>query len=336
MFMLVHLLISNPSPAQARGRGQGGRGSGVDGQALRTATAASAATLAEGHLGFGVLGILTRADNMDRRITVRKTWLSEIHRKDIVVRFLLDKRTPALWEEHQRHKDLMFLDSKYSGRAVRFGEKLALWLKLAHATWPNAAWVGKADDDIYICESAIMLIQAKLTPTAYLGWMHQLSLGSILSGLDAKDPAIGVDSNLLMRADEMFVILGSELVRRIAKRRYCDSDVDRTCGCKVQSADCDLQDTDYGGTSLAIWLSSYDDVDIVALNLFVAHSVPPQLVDACQRVVTQPATERKICDTHAVYHPCKSTSDIEKMFASLHNPSIVKPQANRSLVGERN
>ena len=73
---------------------------------------------------------------------------------NIVHKFLLDTRTAELEAEHEQHNDIHFLNSHYSGRAVRFGEKLYLWLKYAHATYPNASYFGRVDDDTYACGGA--------------------------------------------------------------------------------------------------------------------------------------------------------------------------------------
>ena len=49
---------------------------------------------------------------------------------------------------------------------------------------------------------------------------------------------------LRYRADEMFIMLGAELVRRIVQRRYCDRQDGAESACDPRV---DLYDTDYGG-----------------------------------------------------------------------------------------
>ena len=68
------------------------------------------------------------------------------------------------------------------------------------------------------------------------------------------------------RADEMFVILGVEIARRIANRRYCG--LQHLEGCNLKE---DLFDTNYGGTSLGLWLTPYTDVNVVAINAMGVH-----------------------------------------------------------------
>ena len=68
---------------------------------------------------------------------------------------------------------------------------------------------------------------------------------------------------LRRRSDEAFVMLGSALRDFIVQRTYCN-DLD-TCD-KAK----ELYDTGYGGTSLGLWLSTYDQslLGVTALNDF--------------------------------------------------------------------
>ena len=197
---------------------------------------------------FGVVGVLSADGHAALRQAQRKTWIRggrEASAKDkggggagVEVVFLLDRPTAATAREAAARGDVRFLNASFSGRANHFGEKLALWLRLARRWFPGAAFVAKVDDDAYVCAHAWDAVWARASPRMYLGWFHRH--GS-------------------HRADEMFVVLGAELVDRLAARRYCGSA--GTCD-RAR----DLVDTGYAGTSLGIWLGAYRDVAEVDLR----------------------------------------------------------------------
>ena len=58
-------------------------------------------------------------------------------------KFLLDNETPELLEEQAKYGDILFIESKYSGKAYRFGEKLYRWLKYAVEHFSDAELIVK-------------------------------------------------------------------------------------------------------------------------------------------------------------------------------------------------
>ena len=123
----------------------------------------------------GVVGIISRDADLDLRDGQRRTWvcanLSSAPR--VVVRFLLDRPSNATLEEAATRRDVLFLHAQFSGRGVRFGEKMYLWLMLSRKLFPDAAWVAKVDSDVYICAARMWpFVWHHWTPRVYLGWAH--------------------------------------------------------------------------------------------------------------------------------------------------------------------
>ncbi|XP_069130519.1 uncharacterized protein [Argopecten irradians] len=196
-----------------------------------------------------VLGMLSPFSHTQFREGQRHTWISTMQRLNselpfrIIYKFLIDIPTNDTIKENNKYNDIVFLNATHQGRAVRFGEKLYLWLRYVHKTYPDALLAGKVDDDTFLCVPQIFVRLSQLkSQRLYYGWKHSKFTNDVKI------------VNVKERIDEMFVILGKDLIERIAKRRYCT-------GTKC-NANVDLIDTDFGGTSLGSWLSIYDDIDI--------------------------------------------------------------------------
>ena len=189
-----------------------------------------------------VIGILSHRANGKLRDATRATWMTSVP-SDVRVYFLLDQNSSEVAKEQAKHNDIIVINSKYSGRANHFGEKLYRWLKLALDLFPNAEAISKMDDDAYLCPRELVSgIYSKLTPLLYYGYMHK--------------PNSPGRFGLVKRIDEAMVVLGRELATRIATRSYCPYQ----SGC----ADGSLVDTNFGGTSLGLWVGAYDDIKAVA------------------------------------------------------------------------
>ena len=67
-------------------------------------------------------------------------------------------------------------------------------------------------------------------------------------------------------SDEMFVILGRTLMNKILSKKYCYQDNEQTCASLNQHFD-----TNAGGQSLGLWLSSIKDVSVLPLNDVALH-----------------------------------------------------------------
>jgi hypothetical protein len=188
-----------------------------------------------------VLGILSREDNRELRDAIRQTWAAT---DACIVPFLIDAPTRATSKEAEQFKDVVFLGSPYRGRAVRFGDKLFRWFCHAARAYPNAPWVGKSDDDVFADLDAVFkYIRPRLSPLLYGGRVH----GSSTLAPTKSD-----------RIDEAFVLVGMALVQRLVRRQYCLNST--SCG------PAGLIDTNFGGTSLGLWLSAYNDVEVLPMN----------------------------------------------------------------------
>lgn len=192
----------------------------------------------------GVIGILSRTTNEKLRTAIRNTWAK--HTKYPIF-FIIDKPSLLTLREHELNNDIAFINTTYTGRAVRFGDKLIRWFNFVLKSFSNVAWIAKTDDDIYMhTHQVFKLIKLHYSPLMYMGYRHH--------------PGNRINAN--SRMDEAFVVIGIELATRLVSRRYCNN----TSAC---DRDRDLHDTNYGGTSLGIWLSIYDDIYAVNINYVI-------------------------------------------------------------------
>ncbi|XP_071175124.1 uncharacterized protein [Mytilus edulis] len=190
-----------------------------------------------------VIGILTCDSTADRRASQRNTWISTmVQYADklpfrIVYKFVFDHPSNASIYENHIYNDIVYLNVTHHGWAVKFGEKLYKWLQYLHTNYPDALIAAKMDDDVFLCIPQITArLYELLSPTLYYGWRRSR----------ANSPEI----------DEMFVVLGMDLIKRIMERKYCgESD------CHSHT---DLINHNFAHTALYNWLSIYNDVDLYA------------------------------------------------------------------------
>ena len=117
----------------------------------------------------------------------------------------------------------------------------------------NLQYVVKMDDDVVLCPRQLFQFfnQTGIHSKTYAGWFHNIEQTNISHH---------------KRADECFVMLGRFLVSKIVSKQYCDHNTQNTCDSFGQRFD-----TNYGGTSLGIWLSEMNDVDSFPLNNRLEH-----------------------------------------------------------------
>ncbi|XP_063442127.1 uncharacterized protein LOC134722435 [Mytilus trossulus] len=192
------------------------------------------------HKPLFVIGILTCDENADRRAAQRKTWISTmIQYADqlpfrIVYKFVFDYPSNASILENYMYNDIVYLNVTHHGWAVSFGEKLYKWLQYIHSHYPDASIAAKMDDDVFLCIPQITTrLHELLTPTLLYGWRRTTS----------NAPEI----------DEMFVVLGIDLIKRIVDRKYC--------GKSKCDSHTDLIGHNFAHIALYDWLSIYNDVD---------------------------------------------------------------------------
>lgn len=219
----------------------------------------------DSHQRYGVVGILSAAHNQCYRMAQRLTFIpNTAETYHVKVYFLIDRPHPSLQREQELYRDILYLNATYSGRAVRFGEKLALWFQLARKLHPDAAFVAKMDDDCVLCNNVLWpFVWQHVAPDLYLGRMDNYT-DYVQHGASAA--AI----RKFIRHDELFVVLGMELIERITDRRYCHhNNVSDAC-----DPTRDLFDTGFGGTSLGTWLEAYDDFTVVTFQDYFAQHRP--------------------------------------------------------------
>ena len=179
---------------------------------------------------------------------IRKSWINDLPTNVCYV-FLFDQ---AEYIPKNESFDSISINATYEGRAVRFGEKLYRYFSyvINDPNLENVKYIVKMDDDAVLCPLRLFeyLHSKKMNPRSYVGWFHNM---------DSWKSKVDYDH----RSDQMFVLLGRELVTRIASKTYCAQETKKDCDSLGQ-----LFDTNYGGTSLGIWLSTMNDIDPLPMN----------------------------------------------------------------------
>lgn len=143
-----------------------------------------------------VLGIFSIDQRGDWRRAHRETWMLhqrnariEQHKGGILTKFVLRGVGAAAGtlREWRRERDVLFLKAPAAlGRSSGPLISLVLWLRCASMAWPNADFIGKADDDVWIRVPSVALAlgqahtfaaatAATTDPAIYWGWMETFS-----------------------------------------------------------------------------------------------------------------------------------------------------------------
>lgn len=166
-----------------------------------------------------------------------------------------------------------------------------LWFQIARSWFPNHDLIGKADDDVYLCQN--ILIQ-KLTqdnhPYLYWGWQWFFEDSFGHEKYRGQFPSIKYDCgenncikdcpkdkrnitthahkhcyygqvNEHVRMDEFLVVLGSKLVDKILEKEYCIEDKIEICQKQGK-----LFDTNFAGQSLGLWLNQLQQENVKLEN----------------------------------------------------------------------
>lgn len=200
-------------------------------------------------------------------------------------------------------KDILYLNSSFSGRANRFGEKLYLWFKLSTYIHPNARYVGKLDDDVIFCLPHIYtnILQAdRGSGLVYYGWQHNRNESHSYEWRTVKN------SIQDYRMDEFFVVIGRKLIDRIIGRPYvaCAPDICNSSNTLPQVSNT-LYDWNFGGLSLGHWLSIYHDVRFHPVNhLFIHITAITRIHNYSERnsSFTYEQLKQPFCADHLAYH----------------------------------
>ncbi|XP_060066987.1 uncharacterized protein LOC132547235 [Ylistrum balloti] len=244
-----------------------------------------------------VLGMLTPHMNTKYRDGQRSTWISTIQQLDselpfrITYKFLIDRPTNDTILENKKYNDIVFLNATSEGRGVKFGEKMFLWFKYIYENFPDAVLGAKVDDDTFLCVPQIFTrLDALKSSTLYYGWSH------------GEGRRVNEDT----RMDEMFVVLGRDLIERIANRMYCNGS---KCDPNI-----DLIDTDYGGTSIGSWLSIYNDIDYRRDNNRIVH------MGRGKEDIIMEYVKPDFCSKYVLNH--KSSVEIMQLLHEFNKPAV--------------
>jgi len=102
---------------------------------------------------LAALGILSHEARTEFRQAIRSSWLRAPAAPSIARRFVLRYRAASMrvQREAAAQGDVVFVDAEESlSRARGPLVSLSLWWRCALYAWPNAAVIGKADDDTWI------------------------------------------------------------------------------------------------------------------------------------------------------------------------------------------
>ena len=182
-----------------------------------------------------VIGIMSASKNICEREALRKTLIAKARAyKPLVVKFffLVDDTTLELEEEQRVNQDIVVLNATVHGYG-NFAERFYKWLRYVVKTFPDAILTGRMDDDVFLCAPQIFdrlnTVKDKLL---YYGYPE----GSI-KRCPKQD-----------RIDDMFLVVGIELARRVVNRSLCRH---------VRGHDC--LPTGNAGHKFREWIKMYDD-----------------------------------------------------------------------------
>ena len=246
-----------------------------------------------------VLGILTIESNFELRQAQRNTWLKNNNK--LIHKFLLDKPTDKLIKENSQFHDIFFLNSSFTGNAHGFGEKLDIWFKYAHKNYPNIELIGKADDDVFLCNpqmfNRLEQISAK---RLYYGFYHN----------EEKDKKANTIAKM-NRHDEMFVILGRDLIYDILQKPYCHPETSKNCNDPKMSN----IDTNFGGTSLGSWIENVSRrVKLIKANDEIVHYKNKKFYQEMrEKYIESSQVQQNFCNDYLLFHK-SSAQDMMKLY----------------------
>ena len=231
-----------------------------------------------------LLGILTVPAHLELRNFARSSWIKDLP-YHVCYAFLYDK---SIYISEDERYDGVSLHSKYEGRAIRFGEKLYNFYSYVQniKIFDNVRYVVKMDDDVVLCPKKLFQFfnQTDIHSKTYAGWFHNIGQSHI-----SQDK----------RVDECFVMIGRVLLARITSKQYCYHNNQKTCDLFGK-----LFDTNYGGTSLGIWLSEMNDVDAFPLNNRLEHFNANKRLKPEDTLIYHPA--KTVNMAQDVYKKCKT------------------------------
>ena len=188
------------------------------------------------------MGILSEAKHFCLREAQRKTFIIKAKAYkllNIQVFFIFDEQTPELRTEQDTNKDIVFLNTTIHGYGKSFALKYHTWLRYVIYNIPDVTLVGRMDDDAFICAPQMFDRLNKVNDKL-------LYYGYPTGQLDQCPEQECVD--------DMFLIVGVELARRVANRSFCQGNSKPEEHC--------LNDGN-AAHQFGSWIRIYDDVVLV-------------------------------------------------------------------------
>ena len=193
--------------------------------------------------GTFAIGILSKPDNICLREAQRKLFIpkSKLYKRfNIKVFFLLDDRSTASLDVEQKvNGDIVFLNTSVHGWSRGFARKIHIWLNYVITNVPDVELIGRMDDDVFAC-----------TPQIF-DRLHDVKHKLLYYGYPT-----GYPSPCMLKdcVDELFLIVGIDLAKRVAGRNFCDDLEKSEKGC--------FQDGN-GGHQFRHWIGIYKDIVFV-------------------------------------------------------------------------
>ena len=238
-----------------------------------------------------VIGILSDAKHFCLREAQRKTFIPKAKAYkllNIKVFFLLDEKTIELEKEQERNQDILFLNTTFHGWGRHFALKLHIWLRYVVFNVPSATLIGRMDDDAFVCAPQMFerlnKVKDKLLYYGYTTGPRQECV------------------------DEMFLIVGVELAKRVANRHFCQERKEENC----------LLDGN-AGHKFRSWIKIYDD--FVLVDERVNRKIVWFYKDTANKTDFQKYKTFDFCSKYLLFHKA-TVSDIYDM--QLNNSLLLR------------
>ncbi|CAG2207074.1 unnamed protein product [Mytilus edulis] len=226
-----------------------------------------------------VLGIFSANGRERFRKIQRETWIDAMMKMQhhipfrITYKFLLDNFDEGTIKENIIYKDILSLNVTSRDGSINVARKMHLWMEHIKIYYPNALLGAKLDDETFMCVPQIFYRLDNLKSKSLCFSYNHIK---------------GNATNIYSDFDDLFVVLGRDIIARIANRTYCTQNK-----CETKNK------TNYSGVkSLAKWITGSSDIDFHG----DIHCAPNENNQYVQH------SESNFCRTHLIFH--KSTYNI--------------------------
>ncbi|CAC5393074.1 unnamed protein product [Mytilus coruscus] len=235
-----------------------------------------------GEKPYIVLGIFSANGRERFRKIQRETWIDAMVKMQqhipfrITYKFLINNFDKGTIKENIIYKDILSLNVTPRGGSINVARKMHIWMNHIQMHYPNALLGAKLDDETFMCVPQIFYRLDNLkSPNLCFSYNYK-KLNK---------------TNIYKDINELFVVLGRDIIARIANGIYCTKDK-----CSTNS---ELLDTNLNGvTSQAKWITGSSHIDL-------------QGDIQCRPNENYPYvqySDSNLCRTHLIFH--KSTYNI--------------------------